>query len=354
MRLFVMVGLLLSATAVSAQQGALAFSSSADAIVDPGSAAMGDAGVGGAGDAGRWLNNPAALGGLTGIGFNGARRNLHNTAFQDDLNIYSGGVWFGGPIGTFAIHFDRFDLGHSDIQFENGTFIGTVHLYNHTVALSYAHSVIPSLQIGGTLKQVQWFFIADSSGGNIYQTNEEFAGLQTSRVVMDLGAIYSFGSPFMGGDLRDSLHIGLNLQNYIRLPKAADRALAPSAALRAGVRYTLRSDTGWFRGAIDLDYMHQLQDRDQGFIPLNFLLTGAELTLWDALHLRGGLRVEPYANSTIRLTYGAGLDLPFHRFGIDIPFGLHIDYSSAPRFEFYQGEYLTTYDLGFGIVYKPR
>src|SRR5438552_33493 len=85
-------------------------------IIDARSIALGESSAARAGSAGAWNSNPATLAGITGVGVEYGHRGASIT-FPSDY--YTAGVWLGTPIGTFALHYNKFDQGEWQMTFEN-------------------------------------------------------------------------------------------------------------------------------------------------------------------------------------------------------------------------------------------
>lgn|GEM_PF-6303412 len=247
-------------------------------------------------------------------------------------SFYSAGIVLPTTIGNFSFIYKNFKMPNIllvGIDSEN-------KLSDHTFILSYGRQIIPGLSAGINLKSFT------ASGWDDY-------GIKYyTPVVLDAGIQYSFDGPVHASNISDRFSFGAVLQNYGSdfglTVRSRDYYLRTPRYFKLGASYLLdvkkNEDLNFLSMLFTLEYKNHLNTlRTRG----EYLGFGIESKILDLVSLRlGGVY---YPNNTIYakeksigINYGAGINIPFERFGLDFPLQLCFDYANI-RLEKEHAEY---------------
>ncbi len=277
--------------------------------------ATGEAAVATADDAGALFWNPAGI-----VHVPNGEASFQHTEWAAGTRLeYAAGVLRVGS-GAVGIHAYLFESGEMDVttlEFEDGTG-ETFDVQDLTVGLSYARQLTDAFDIGGTVKYV---------GSRVFRSN-------ASAVAADIGVQYR--TPF------DDVTLGFGIFNFgteMRLDgdnlvtrtdfdpgTAGDNDGVLSALTTQSWDLPLLFRIGVAYDALQLDNVRVRVASDAYFPNDNnqFVNVGAEVTLIDMVHLRGGL-----SNLFLDDTFGQGM----LRLGAGLEIGgaIRADYAFADR-----------------------
>jgi hypothetical protein len=307
-------------------------------ITEPRTIALGDSVAASAGETSAWSINPATLADVDEIGATYSYRNSWYTF--TDQGYYAAGIWMGTSIGTFALHYNRYDQGEWQSTFATGANGSAFRMLDYTIAASYATDILSPLSIAATAKM----FTA-----SIELTSDNPATSNAQGVYVDLGVLFSASDILASDANHDSLHAGIAVRNIggdLLMPSIPDRS-SPllnqwqpiGHMLDAGIEYDLpmlqRDDKTLLRSRILFGLQVLLNDRNnltgtESGMRANGS-AGLEALVYDILALRLGTVIQPVDNvygdagqPTFR--YGFGINLPLSRIGLDIPLTVGSDY----------------------------
>jgi hypothetical protein len=345
---------LLSFTLIKSQPQQIATfkSTSLDVITNAESAAMGESFVANSKNNYSFFENPASL------PFTAAAQAFYN--YRDEFlmvsnsaNYFSIGATTVLPYGRFGISYNHFSTG--PLPYDSAT---TSNDINRTVIISYANNVLDNLSIGVSIK-----FFNHRSSNTLGIVNETESN---TSVLCDLGMLYSFPSLVRTNRIDGGLAIGASIQNlgsdykernnsFSNLTTEFSKIILPRY-LRVGFAFNF-SFKGYGQNSSNVDFLLTGEYKNlmnpMGQRPIKNQFTeifdehdkrdyygfGFEGTIWKLLSLRiGGYRIPEDSNQLFDrgkfyFRYGAGIDLPLRRAGIELPVNIKIDYTFIPANE---------------------
>lgn len=313
-------------------------SSSMHILIDGRSAALGESWAGRARTPSAWNSNPASLAGAVGAGIEYASRlSDHATDYTSyvngawlDYRYYSAGAWGTTPVGTFALHYNKFNFGTFQMTFDSGAQGENFTWYDDVIALSYATDILAPISFGATIKKYR----------NVITGIPE-QGQPGSSLYFDFGTIASAESPLNIGMTTDSIHGGISVQNLGENYVYFDPAYAERVAqwLRAGFAYdagfAVMDSLPLLRASVTAEYRRLLNSSSLEENNSDFFGAGIELMAYDIVSLRLGVAAQPGerapgTSSKPSIRYGGGINLPLRKTGIDLPLHLAFDYANIP------------------------
>jgi hypothetical protein len=335
---------------------------SLDVITNAESAAMGESFVANPKNNYSFFENPASLPLEASQAFYNYRDGFllnSNTA-----NYFAIGATTVLPYGRFGFSYNHFSTG--PLPYNNNGSDTTIDDINRTIIVSYANNVFKNFSVGVSIK----FFnhTTPNSLGLVSETESN------TSVLCDLGLLYSF--PFLVRSKRidGDLTVGASIQNFgtdykerniipsdlspeyinIILPRYLRVGFAFNFSFKAYGQNSSNVDfllTGEYKNLMNpmgqrpiknqfTEIFDELDKRDYyGF--------GFEGTVWKLLSLRiGGYRIPEDSNQLFDrgkfyVRYGAGIDLPLRRAGIELPVNIKIDYTFIPANQITNYDYIT-------------
>ena len=313
---------LLLPAAASAQVGSPLYTS-----VDPRGTALAGNGVAHGGDPAAWQSNPAAQGGAVGAGILWGNRTL--PIFHQTMNHFMLGVWAGTPVGTFAVRFNKFDLGTYQQTFENGAMGSTFTSYEQMASFTYASPENGPITLGATVK---WYEDNTTS----VSPDSSSRGLRGDGTWFDLGAIFTASGLADDKEGHDTLRIGASVTNIggkIRYGTMYSDEIRHW--FRAGASYGMSFGTGenGVRAMASAEYRHLLNPYSDNGADVAGL--GFEATVLELLTVRLGTTIQMFSDiyaeeGTPTLRYGLGVNVPMKRLGSDLPLSVGFDYGVEP------------------------
>lgn len=322
---------------IASQEELVWVTGSMHGIIGARSSALGEATSTALGDPGAWNSNPATVAGLRGVGTHHMLGHRSVEAHTISSDWIGAGAWLATPIANIALHYVRRDMGEFQTTFPSGTNSDRIRRYDETITLSLAHDLGSSVALGASVK-----WMRDRALMMVDDPNETVV-TDASGVYVDLGVIGSMRGFFVGSKMRDSIHIGTVIQDIGDRLVFRDVAQSSKMSqwLRLGAGYTISigdSAATTFRATINGEYRRLLnggpqQDKTYGGI-------GIEATALEMVSLRLGTRLFPERRPNLPdagpwIVFGAGVNLPLHKVGLDLPFTVGIDYAKLPEDDFF-------------------
>jgi hypothetical protein len=316
--------------------------SSLESAIDAEQVAMGESFVAYRTGLTSFKHNPATL---TGINFptvyySNRDNEIHN-AFGDSY-FYEFGVTFKSPIGVSNINYARFNAIEADYLDMNGINQGKLIIYDHIASLHHGYQVNNALSVGLALKWVDLDW--QVSEGDI----NDFSYSSTAAIVGDIGATYQLTGLFQYKNIKDSLVLGISLQNFgsdlkynssLGVGTENETVYQTPRFLKFGFSYGFtafsQNRLPVFEYILTAQYGRLLnpKDYDEGNADTGGI--GSKVRFWEVLELNiGGLYQSSYsfyANEDVfNMRYGFAINLPFERFGWNAPITAKFSYTHIP------------------------
>jgi hypothetical protein len=359
---------------------------SLDTPVDPQSVAMGESFTAARGIPGAFKYNPACLTNLQGINFS---YNLRNYDYYKDFNVKYRSYQLSLPVsdGGIGIFYDNYILDvNSSVSTGNNPEapeeVERNRMMNYVCGITYARTISSLFDLGISVKSYNSSNETSLNGAPLSKVFDYQAAY-----LLDLGILYHQAGPLTRTDyFDDEFSAGLSLQNFgsdyrekfymlgfALIPVDANDSLLAKATLfdnlvklpryaRAGFSYKLsilnedRGSAAPFSFLFTAEYRNLLNGTGLQLSARDYWGFGAEATFYEMLSLRIGGFIQPagelYGMKGVpSLRYGAGLNLPLRKIGIDVPFTLHGDYAGIPLHNYF-GETTTFKLYSIGITYN--
>jgi hypothetical protein len=330
--------ILISVSSSTAQQVGL---DALDTPVDPASIAMGESFVA-VHSPSSVMYNPAGLGGLQGISFQFARRNLNYSNALERFKYLSYSGTLETPFANLGLYYNRFVQGTATVtSAASPEGVGEVELANYVLGLVVARSVTPGFDIGIAAKTFRYVRTAVSGTARTANTN--------TPLLFDLGAIYTLRSELTNGAGKFSISTGVALQNFGTDLKDESFSSMTEMETEVIVRLPHYLRLGF---SLSVEVVPLAPD---GLIPFALLVTGeyrnvlngqlednrsywgagGEVSLFEFVTGRIGAYIQPHrsiygSRGDPSLRLGAGLKVPLARLGIESPLTLTFDYGVIP------------------------
>lgn len=157
----------------------------------------------------------------------------------------------------------------------------------------------------------------------------------------DAGLLYAIDGPIQKAGIGDKIYFGTVLQNYgtdyiIKNSNTEYYDKVPRY-FKLGMCYTLNiedDETSLFRFVFTAEYKNNVNR--PGYLK-DYWGMGFESTFFDMLSLRMGGITRPHSSiygqrGNMAMRYGAGLNIPFRKLGLNSPLSLAFDYAVIPLF----------------------
>ncbi len=307
--------------------------------VDGRTIALGESFTGIRGDLATMFYNPAGIAGIGGIRATYSQRSMDWISYLSDFRYSSIQTAVQTPIAVFGAFYSRLSYGELTVATAaNPLGVGKASPYDHTLGVAGAFTAFPGLDVGVSVKGLQYVDVpAAVEGSNgVTETSTSWA------VMVDLGALYTLS--LATGPFSHDLGVGASLQNFgsnAVLSTGSGNTTAseqPARFLRLGVSYSVAvvppsehgltpcrlTATGEYRNILNTRYFANGERDYYGW--------GVELLGFEILALRAGwfLSNIDWIYGTAgepKVRYGAGVHLPMHKLGLSIPLAIRGDYA---------------------------
>jgi hypothetical protein len=285
-------------------------------------------------------NNPATLGRLKNLSVYFTKRNINWFEGTKDMFFYSIGALSNTPIGNFAFTYKRFNMGKIGTSTVSEPFGdgGTVELYDHTLIVSYANTILENLSIGVNLKTTRYV-----ENMLIGQTdNIEY----NTPIIADIGILYYIPNPLQNSVINDEIYFGAALENYgtdyKRTYKDKNLIVTIPRYIKLGYTYELGvkniDNSNLFKLVFTGQYKSELNSYENS--QKDYWGTGFEVSFFNLLSLRIGGSAQPYNSifgekGILTLRYGFGINFLLESYGINYPLALKFNYTVMPIYTSY-------------------
>jgi hypothetical protein len=330
-------------TAAAIAQIITANTSPLDVPTDPRSVAMGESFVALPGNPTALMSNPAGLAGLTGLGVSYAQRSLNWMKFLEDYKYHGANGYIAVPFGVFGIQYNRFSMGEATISTSTSPDgIGKMRLYEHAFVLGFGRTFGENFSAGIAAK---YFNIVNTVISITTPNAIDFT--TTPAYLFDAGAQYS--TPVFPGDslLQNAVTAGISVQNIGTEVKSASSLIESEANaelpryLRVGFSYQLKilsRQTDGLQPAsmiLTAEYRRLINSSIYADSQRDYWVFGVEFGLFEIIAFRLGGVINPYTSiygktAEFAARGGIGLNLPFAKLGVPVPFSVSGSYSFIP------------------------